>query len=129
MNQHMRIATHRSPLALMYTDKVVSEIQRIHPHISIELVKVATQGDQFYFEALPDWGGKCLFASEVDQALLDDRADIAVHVIEESARANASWPRGWLCTISHLYGDDSFYFITNLKKISELLFSSSRSRS
>lgn len=129
MNQHIRIATHRSPLALMYTDKVASEIQRLHPHISIELVKVATQGDQFYFEALADWGGKCLFASEVDQTLLDGRADIAVHVIEECARANVHWPRGWLCMPSHLSGDDSIYFITNLKKIPELFFSPSRSRS
>lgn len=129
MNQHIRIATHRSPLALMYADKVASEIRRLHPDISIELIKVVTKGDQFYFEPLPELGGKCLFTSEVDQALLDGRADIAVHVIEERARTNAGWPRGWLCTASHLYGDNNFYFITDLRKIPELLFSSPRSRS
>ena len=76
MNLHIRIATHRSPLALMYADKVASEIQRLHPHISVELVKIATQGDQFYFESLPEWGGKCLFTKEVDQVILDGQADI-----------------------------------------------------
>jgi len=128
LNQSIRIATHQSPLALMYTDKVASDIQHLYPHISIELVKVATQSDQFFFPALPDWEGECLFAREVNQALFDGRADIAAHVIEESARANISWSRGWLCMKSPFYEDNSLHFITDLKRIPELLFLSSRSR-
>jgi len=126
LNQHIRIATHRSPLAIAYTNKVASDIRRLHPYIRIELVMVATKNDQFYFKPLPGWGGKCLFTSDVDQALLDGRADIAAHVIEERPRMGAGWPRGWLCTTSHPYGDDSFYFITDLRKIPELLFSKPR---
>ncbi|GAV20624.1 porphobilinogen deaminase [Mariprofundus micogutta] len=113
----------------MYTDKVVSDIKRLHPYISIELVKVATKGDQFYFEPPPEWGGKSLYGSDVDQTLLDRRADIAVHVIEERPRASTNWPRGWLSALSYPYGNDSFCFITDLRKIPELLFSISKSRS
>ena len=120
-NQHIRIATHRSPLAIMYTNKVASDIRILYPYLSIKMVMVATKSDQFYFQSTPVWGGKCLFANDVDQALLDGRADIAAHVIEERPRVGA-WPRGWLCTTSHPYGDDSFYFITDLRKIPELLF-------
>ncbi len=54
---HIRIATHRSPLAQMYSKKVAAEIEIIHPHINIELVHIDTKGDQFYFEPLPELGG------------------------------------------------------------------------
>jgi len=125
--QHIRIATHRSPLALTYTRKVASEIQDIHPHINIEIVKVTTIGDAFFYKRLPAFGGKSLFASDVDQAILDGRADIAAHVIEETARAlDKNWPRGWL---SHIHTDDSFYFITDLKRIPELISASAGNRS
>ena len=122
LNQRIRIATHQSPLALMYTEKIVSDIQRLHPNIRIELVKVATKGDEFYFEPPPDWGGKCLFIRDVDQTLLDGQADIAVHVIEERPRTGASWPRGWLSAMLYNYGDEGFYFITDLRRIPELFF-------
>ncbi|MDX8403885.1 MAG: hydroxymethylbilane synthase, partial [Mariprofundaceae bacterium] len=80
---HIRIATHRSPFALMYTKKIAAEIEQMHPQIAVELLEVDTKGDQFYFEPLPDLGGKCHFIEEVDRALLDGRADLAAHVIEE----------------------------------------------
>jgi len=124
--QHIRIATHQSPLALVYTRKVASEIRNLHPHISIEIVKIPTTGDAFFYKRLPEFGGKSLFTSDVDQALLDGRADIAAHVIEDTARSgDKNWPRGWL---SHIHPDDSYYFITDLKKLPELI-ASSRNRS
>lgn len=125
---HIRIATHRSPLALKYASKVAAEIQNLHPQMSTELVHVLTKGDTYYFEPLPELGGKSLYTSEVDAALLDGRADIAAHVIEETARSAKDWPRGWLSAKSHLEGEESLYFITELKKIPELLFSHSRNR-
>ncbi len=122
---HIRIATHRSPLALKYTKKIAAEIENMHPQISVELVQVDTKGDQFYFKATPDLGGKCRFIEEVDRALLDGLADLAAHVIEEKPNGAADWPRGWLCAKSHLEGDNSLYFITELKRLPEYLFSPS----
>jgi len=124
---HVRIATHRSPLALKYAAKIASEIKSIHTHLSTELVHVITKGDQYYFEPLPELGGKSLYGSAVDAALLDGRADIAAHVIEETARSAKDWPRGWLCAKSHLDEDNGLYFITDLKIIPQLIFSSSKS--
>ena len=121
---HIRIATHRSSLALMYTKKIASKIQSMHPNISVELVQVDTKGDQFYFESPPEFGGKALYIEEVDRALLDGRADLAAHVIEEKVNATSGWPRGWICAKSHIDGDNSLYFITDIKRLPEYLFSS-----
>jgi len=121
---HIRIATHRSPLALMYTKKIAAQIQNMHPQISVGLVEVDTKGDQFYFEPPPEFGGKALYIEVVDRALLDGRADLAAHVIEEKANAASNWPRGWICAKSNVDGDNSLYFITELKRLPEHLFSS-----
>ena len=123
MKLHVRIATHRSPLAMMYTKKIVADIQQVHPHLGVDIVEVDTKGDQYFFERPPEQGSKCLYAEEVDRAILDGRAEIAVHVIEERARASlrGNWPRGWICAISKSHGDDCFYCITDLRKIPELL--------
>lgn len=96
----------------------------MHPQISVGLVEVDTKGDQFYFEPPPEFGGKALYIEVVDRALLDGRADLAAHVIEEKANAASNWPRGWICAKSNVDGDNSLYFITELKRLPEHLFSS-----
>ncbi|MDX8407745.1 MAG: hydroxymethylbilane synthase, partial [Mariprofundaceae bacterium] len=76
---HIRIATRRSPLALWQAEFIASELERLHPGTTTELVKIVTKGDKILDVPLSQVGGKGLFTKEIDEALLDGRADIAVH--------------------------------------------------
>lgn len=79
----VRIATRKSPLALWQAEYVAAEIRRHHPHISVELVTFSTQGDKILDVPLAKIGGKGLFVKELEAALLDGRADIAVHSMKD----------------------------------------------
>lgn len=72
------VATRRSRLALTQTNIVVSALKAVHPGLSIELREVTTTGDKDQ-RPFAQIGGKGLFTSEVEGALLDGRADLAVH--------------------------------------------------
>ena len=78
----VRIATRQSPLALWQAEFVKAELERFHPGIAVELVK-STQGDKILDAPLAKIGGKGLFVKELEQALLDGRADIAVHSMKD----------------------------------------------
>ncbi|MDQ6956988.1 MAG: hydroxymethylbilane synthase [Mariprofundaceae bacterium] len=80
---HIRIATRRSPLALWQAEYVSSELQRLDPTVTTELVKIVTKGDKILDVPLAQVGGKGLFTKEIDEALLDGRADIAVHSMKD----------------------------------------------
>ena len=80
---HIKIATRRSPLALWQAEHVAAELKRIDPSISTELVKIVTRGDKILDVPLSQVGGKGLFTKEIDEALLDGRADIAVHSMKD----------------------------------------------
>jgi len=80
---HIKIATRRSPLALWQADYVAAELKRIDPTVSTELVKIVTKGDKILDVPLAQVGGKGLFTKEIDEALLDGRADIAVHSMKD----------------------------------------------
>ena len=79
----VRIATRQSPLALWQAEFVKAELERFHPGIAVELVKFTTQGDKILDAPLAKIGGKGLFVKELEQALLDGRADIAVHSMKD----------------------------------------------
>ena len=79
----VRIATRQSPLALWQAKFVKAELERFHPGIAVELVKFTTQGDKILDAPLAKIGGKGLFVKELEQALLDGRADIAVHSMKD----------------------------------------------
>ncbi|NWF36369.1 hypothetical protein [Mariprofundus sp. KV] len=96
MKQRIRLATHSSPLALKYAQKVATNIKAINPHIQVEMVRVSTKSDTYYYESPSEIGGKCLYLNEVIQAVRDGHADIASHVIEETPHSKIDWPRGWL---------------------------------
>ncbi|MDX8402689.1 MAG: hydroxymethylbilane synthase, partial [Mariprofundaceae bacterium] len=76
---HIRIATRRSPLALWQAEHVARALERLEPTVTTELVKIVTRGDKILDVPLARVGGKGLFTKEIDEALLDGRADIAVH--------------------------------------------------
>ncbi len=80
---HIRIATRRSPLALWQAGHVATELKRLAPDISTELVRIVTRGDKILDVPLAQVGGKGLFTKEIDEALLDGRADIAVHSMKD----------------------------------------------
>jgi len=79
----LRIATRKSPLAVWQAEHVASELRRVHPDLEVELVRMTTQGDRILDSPLARIGGKGLFVKELEVALLEDRADIAVHSVKD----------------------------------------------
>ncbi|MAA71898.1 MAG: hydroxymethylbilane synthase, partial [Bermanella sp.] len=82
-NKPLRIATRKSKLALWQAEFVKAELQRFHPGLEVELVTFKTQGDIILDTPLARIGGKGLFVKELEAAMLDGRADIAVHSMKD----------------------------------------------
>lgn len=83
MNNTLRIATRKSALALWQTYHVRDLLLAAHPGIHIELVKIVTRGDRILDRPLAEIGGKGLFLKELERAMLDGGADLAVHSMKD----------------------------------------------
>jgi hydroxymethylbilane synthase len=79
----LRIATRKSQLALWQAEHVSALLRAAHPGLEIELVPLLTQGDRIQDRTLAAIGGKGLFIKELEVALEDLRADIAVHSMKD----------------------------------------------
>lgn len=79
----LKIATRQSPLALWQAEYIRARLQELHPDLTVELVKFVTQGDKILDTPLAKIGGKGLFVKELEAALLDERADLAVHSMKD----------------------------------------------
>lgn len=79
----LRIATRQSPLALWQARYVQQRLMAFHPGLCVELIPMITKGDVILDTPLAKVGGKGLFVKELEQALLSDRADIAVHSMKD----------------------------------------------
>ena len=79
----LRIGTRKSPLALWQAEHVRERLERLHPGLTVELVKMTTEGDKLLDAPLAKVGGKGLFVKELEQALLEGRIDIAVHSLKD----------------------------------------------
>ena len=79
----IRIATRKSPLAMWQAEHVAAALKAAHPGMEVELLAMSTQGDKILDTPLAKIGGKGLFIKELEQAMLDDRADIAVHSMKD----------------------------------------------
>lgn len=79
----IRIATRKSALALWQAEFVKSALLNAHPHIQVELVPMSTQGDKILDTPLAKIGGKGLFIKELEVAMTEERADIAVHSMKD----------------------------------------------
>jgi hydroxymethylbilane synthase len=79
----LRIATRASPLALWQAHHVRDRLLAAHPGIQIEILEFTTRGDQILDRALSKVGGKGLFVKELEVALLEGRADLAVHSLKD----------------------------------------------
>ncbi len=87
----IRIATRQSPLALWQANHVRELLLKQWPNTTIELLPMVTSGDRFQKDKLLAVGGKGLFVKELEEALLDKRADIAVHSTKDMP---AEFPTG-----------------------------------
>lgn len=79
----VRIATRKSPLALWQAEHVKARLEALHEGLRVELVTFTTQGDKILDTPLAKIGGKGLFVKELEVALLEGRADIAVHSMKD----------------------------------------------
>jgi hydroxymethylbilane synthase len=83
MSRTLTIATRESPLALWQAHFVKSELERAHPDLEVKLLGMTSRGDQLLEVPLAKVGGKGLFVKELETALLDGSADIAVHSMKD----------------------------------------------
>ena len=79
----LKIATRQSALALWQAEHVAARLRAAHPGLVVELVPMTTRGDQIVDRPLADIGGKGLFLKELEVAMLERRADIAVHSFKD----------------------------------------------
>ena len=79
----IRIATRKSPLATWQAEHIKARLEALHPGLEVELVTFTTQGDKILDVPLAKIGGKGLFVKELESAMLDGRADIAVHSMKD----------------------------------------------
>jgi hydroxymethylbilane synthase len=79
----LRIATRQSALALWQAEHVAARLRAAHPDLRVELVPMTTRGDQILDQPLASIGGKGLFLKELEVAMLDGRADLAVHSLKD----------------------------------------------
>jgi len=83
VTQTLRIATRKSQLALWQAEHVAALLREAHPGLQIVLVPLLTQGDRIQDRSLAAIGGKGLFIKELEVAIEDHRADIAVHSMKD----------------------------------------------
>ncbi|PJG83248.1 hydroxymethylbilane synthase [Caviibacterium pharyngocola] len=83
MTNLLKIATRQSPLALWQADYVKDRLQALYPDLRVELVPMVTKGDVILDTPLAKIGGKGLFVKELEHALLNGDADIAVHSMKD----------------------------------------------
>lgn len=79
----LRIASRKSPLALRQTEIVANQLKKQWPKLEIDIIAMSTKGDELLDKTLLHFGGKGLFVKELEQALLDNKADIAVHSMKD----------------------------------------------
>ncbi len=91
ISRTIRIATRQSPLALWQANHVRNLLLQQYPNLTIELLPMTTSGDKFLKDKLLAVGGKGLFVKELEEALLDKRADFAVHSAKDMP---AEFPTG-----------------------------------
>ena len=81
--QRLVIATRRSPLALWQANHVKDRLAALQPGVRVELLPLSTRGDELIDQRLDQAGGKGLFVKELENAMSDGRADLAVHSIKD----------------------------------------------
>jgi hydroxymethylbilane synthase len=91
--ERLVIATRRSRLALWQAEHIKSRLTALHRAIAVELLPLSTRGDELLDRRLDQVGGKGLFVKELEQAMAEGRADIAVHSMKD---VPADLPEGFM---------------------------------
>lgn len=83
MKKRLVIATRRSRLALWQAEHIKAKLETLHDGLQVELLPLSTRGDELLDRRLDEAGGKGLFVKELEAALADARADLAVHSMKD----------------------------------------------
>jgi len=83
MSREIRIATRKSALALWQAEYVKARLEASHPGLKVSLVPMVSRGDKLLDAPLAKIGGKGLFVKELETALMENEADIAVHSMKD----------------------------------------------
>lgn len=110
MSSIIIIATRQSPLALCQADYIKARLLAYHPTLTVELLGLTTVADQRLDVTLNRIGGKGLFVKELEEALLDKRADIAVHSMKD---VPMTLPPGLILPVMTTREDPRDAFISN----------------
>jgi hydroxymethylbilane synthase len=110
MSKTLKIATRQSPLALWQAEHVKAELEKFHPGLKVELLKMVTQGDKILDVPLAKIGGKGLFIKELEVAMQEGRADIAVHSMKD---VPAEMPEGFELAVILESDDPRDAFVSN----------------
>jgi hydroxymethylbilane synthase len=110
MARGVRIATRRSRLALWQAEFVAARLAAAHPGLVVSLVPIVTEGDRIQDRSLASAGGKGLFIKELENALADGRADIAVHSMKDMP---AAMPAGFAIGAALERGDPRDCLVSN----------------
>jgi hydroxymethylbilane synthase len=114
----VRIATRKSALALWQAEYVKAQLEKHHENITVELVPMTTKGDIILDTPLAKVGGKGLFVKELEVAMLEDRADIAVHSMKD---VPVEFPEGLGLEVICPREDPRDAFVSNtIKSLAEL---------
>lgn len=117
-NRTIRIATRKSLLALWQAEYVKAELEKHHPGLEVELVKMTSRGDVILDSPLAKVGGKGLFVKELETAMLEGNADIAVHSMKD---VPMEFPEGLgLATICPRERPTDAFVSNNYKTLAEL---------
>lgn len=106
----IRIATRKSPLALWQAEHVAERLESAFPEVATELVTMVTQGDKILDAPLAKIGGKGLFVKELEQGMLDGKADIAVHSMKD---VPVEFPEGLHLAVILAREDPTDAFVSN----------------
>jgi hydroxymethylbilane synthase len=110
MSRKLTIATRESPLALWQAQFVQSALTQAHPDLEVQLLGMTSRGDQLLDVPLAKVGGKGLFVKELETALLDGSADIAVHSMKD---VPMDFPDGLALGVICRREDPSDAFVSN----------------
>lgn len=108
--KEIRIATRESKLALWQAEHVATQLRQHYPDVEVRLVPMTTKGDQLLHSPLAKIGGKGLFIKELETAMQEGRADIAVHSMKD---VGAILPDGFTLTAILEREDPSDAFVSH----------------
>src|SRR5919201_1798591 len=108
--QRLIIATRRSRLALWQAEHIKARLEALHAGLAIELLPLTTRGDELLDRRLDQVGGKGLFVKELETAITEGRADLAVHSMKD---VPADLPSGFMLAAITMREDPRDALVSN----------------